>query len=194
MKEGQIYEHLARALYVQGDYQDAIQYAHESIKIGDEFSSSNLGSCGNDTLALLLLYTGDLSGAHAAAQSARRYDEPENNHNASVVFGVIAIRQNDRAAAQEAFAEAVAQADAILTHSTQYLDALDAKGLALCGLTLCESGNRMPEAIETFKAARAINKDAGNVGRVLKLFDALAVADEAGLLAEVRAAAAGELS
>ena len=89
---------------------------------------------------------------------------------------------------------AVDEADAMLTHSAQYFNALDAKGLALCGLTLCESGNRVSEAIEVYKAARAINKDAGIVRRMLKLFDALAVADGAGLLAEARAAAAGELS
>ncbi|HLL71018.1 MAG TPA: tetratricopeptide repeat protein [Pyrinomonadaceae bacterium] len=192
--QGHVHENLARVLNDKGNYQEAIQHAYESIKIGDELSSPTLGSIGNEILALLLLYTGNLSGARAAAESARQYDEPENNHNASVAFGVIAVRQDDRMAAQEAFATAVAQADALLTHSAQYFNALDAKGVALCGLTLCEGGYRVPEAIESFKAARVINKDDGYVKRLLKLFDALAVADEAGLLTVVRAAAAGEMS
>ena len=41
-------------------------------------------------------------------------------------------------------------------------------------------------------AARAINKDAGIVQRVLRLFDELAKADAVGILQKVRAAAAGE--
>lgn len=40
--------------------------------------------------------------------------------------------------------------------------------------------------------ARAINKDKGTVGRVLRLFDALAAVDEEGILKDVRQAAAGE--
>ena len=52
--------------------------------------------------------------------------------------------------------------------------------------------NDAGEAIEVYRAARAINKDAGVVGRVLRLFDTLAESDAAGALAGVRAAAAGE--
>jgi hypothetical protein len=70
--------------------------------------------------------------------------------------------------------------------------ALDTKGLALCGLTLCDGANRTSAAIEAYRAARAINKDAGVVARVLRLFDAVAVVDSAGALKDVRAAAAGE--
>jgi hypothetical protein len=79
-----------------------------------------------------------------------------------------------------------------LTYAAQNYFALDTKGLALCGLTLCDDVNRTPAAIEAYSTARAINKDAGIVGRVLRLFDALAVVDSAGALKEVRAAAAGE--
>jgi hypothetical protein len=47
------------------------------------------------------------------------------------------------------------------------------------------------EAIAAYRAARAINSDAGVVARTLRVLDALMVADSAGLLAEVRTAAAG---
>ena len=49
-----------------------------------------------------------------------------------------------------------------------------------------------PSAVEVYKAARAITQAAGIVRRNLRLFDALAAADFAGVLKEVRAAAAGE--
>jgi hypothetical protein len=41
-----------------------------------------------------------------------------------------------------------------------------------------------------YRSARATNKDAGNVERALRLFDALAVVDSAGVLKDVRTAAA----
>ncbi len=53
---------------------------------------------------------------------------------------------------------------------------------------------RTEQAVRTFRAARAINKDAGIVARVLRLMDALALADPRGteILAEARQAAVGE--
>jgi tetratricopeptide (TPR) repeat protein len=194
LEQGQSHDHLAALLEDKESYEEAIHHARECIRIGNELCSTMLGSNGNATLARLLLYLGELKGARTAAEYSRQYDEPANNHNASVLCGLVTLRQSDRITAREAFATAIAQADAILTQSAQYLDALDAKGLALCGLTLSDTSNRVPEAIEVFKAARAINKDVGYVGRVLRLFDALAVADEAGLLAEARRAASGESS
>jgi hypothetical protein len=79
----------------------------------------------------------------------------------------------------------------LLTYAAQNYFATDTKGLALCGLTLCDGANRTSAAIEAYRSARAINKDAGVVARVLRLFDALAVVDSAGVLKDVRAAAAG---
>ena len=68
--------------------------------------------------------------------------------------------------------------------------ACDTQGLALTGLALASEEQRLPEAIAAYRAARAINRDAGVVRRVLRLFDRLAVADARGILHEVRSAAA----
>lgn len=182
---------LARVLIDNGRYEEGAKLAREGATIGQEIKSPSIIKRNKELLALTALLTSNLVTARSEAEAARQYDEPVNNHNVSALLGIIALRQNDRAAAQEAFAMAVAQSDAMLLHSAQYLTALDAKGLALCGLSLCDSGNHVPEAIEAFRSARAINKDAGIVGRVLRLFDALAVVDETGVLAGARAAAAG---
>lgn len=48
--------------------------------------------------------------------------------------------------------------------------------LALCGLVLCGDRENLPGAIEAYQAARAINRDAGVVGRFLRLLHALALA------------------
>ena len=89
-------------------------------------------------------------------------------------------------------AEAATLADELLMQSAQNYAALDSKGLAACGLALCGEAARLSDAISAYRAARAINKDAGVVKRVLRLFDALAMVDTEGILKDVRPAAAGE--
>jgi tetratricopeptide (TPR) repeat protein len=183
---------LAEVLVDEKKYGEAILNAIEGIKIAEEINSLGSGSYNNGYLALAHLYANNLPGARAAAEAARQYDEPSNNHYVLALLGLIVLRQGDTAAAREAFTEAVAQAETMLTYSAQNFNVLDSKGLALCGLAVCGDAGRVAEAAEAYRAARAINKDAGVVGRVLRLFDALAESDGASLLAGVRAAAAGE--
>jgi tetratricopeptide (TPR) repeat protein len=190
--EGQDLGNLAEIMIDDGNYKEAAKTAMESIEIGKKCNSPLIGCWANGNLALARFCLRDLTEARAAAEAARQYDEPEYNHYVQALLGVIAIKQQDRSTAQEAFASAVAQADQLLAYSAQNFRALDTKALALCGLTLCGQINHAREAIETYRAARAINKDAGIVKRVLRLFDHLAVADGKALLAGVRAAAGGE--
>ena len=117
-------------------------------------------------------------------------DTPDQN--VELTLEVDTLFLDESLAAQAAFAKALTQARDLLTHSPQLYTALYTQGLALCGLALCENVAHMPGAKEAYKAARALTTDAGVVGRVLLLFDALAEADTVGLLAEVRAEAAGE--
>jgi len=128
------------------------------------------------------------------------------------------LRQGERETAQEAFSKSIAQADEILAKTPDYYDALDAKGLALCGLILAGRGDpSMPteandgktvlpdkvtvsagrvaptvdDAIETFRKAREIAPHAGVVKSVLRLFDELVKCDPDGILKAVRPAAEG---
>jgi tetratricopeptide (TPR) repeat protein len=183
---------IANVLIDQGRYEEATQQAQEAANIATEIKGAGIGSYGNTSLACAHLYSGNLSGARAAVETALQYDEPENNGDVLALLGLITLRQGDALAAQEAFATAVSEADGLLAYAAQNYIAMDTKGLALCGLSLCDGVNRASAAIEAYKAARAINKDAGIVARVLRLFDALAVVDSAGALKDVRTAAAGE--
>ena len=115
-----------------------------------------------------------------------------NNHNVSVLVGLIAFRQGDAAAAHEAFVTAVTQCEKLLKLTPQNYDAADAQGLAFCGLALSGDISLTHRAVTAFQSARASNRDAGLVAQLLRLFDVLALADAAGVLAGVRAAAAGE--
>lgn len=181
---------LAETLIDAGHYTKAIQCAIESVRIGEENNAPN--SYSNSHLALANLFIDDLPAARIAAERARQYDEPLNNHYVFALYGVIALRQSDQHTAREMFVTTVERADELLLHSEKNYDALDVKGLAFAGLALCEGSHHIPTAIAVYRAARAINKDAGIVGRVLRLFDELAKADANSVLAEVRSAAAGE--
>jgi tetratricopeptide (TPR) repeat protein len=190
--EGIILGNLAEVLVDEKRYLEATRYGDESVRIAEEINSQFLGSYNGGYLAHARLYANDLSAARAAAEAARQYDEPHNNDYVLALLGLIALRQGDVAAARTAFMEAAAQAETMLTHSAQNSKALDSKGLALCGLAVCGEVGHVAEAAEAYRAARAVSRDAGVVRRVLRLFDTLAEADAAGVLAEVRAAAAGE--
>jgi lipopolysaccharide biosynthesis regulator YciM len=201
--EGADLGNLAEALIDGERYAEAIQNALERVRIGEEIGSPNLGNYNNGLLALAHFFAADLSAARSAAEAARQYDVPRNNHYAMALLGLVALRQGDRAAAHAAFSAAIAQADALLAHTPQLFRASDSKGLALCGLALLEKDltgfeNLSGLAADAYRAARAANADAGGVARVLRLFDALCAAealvesDPEGRLAGVRAAAAGE--
>jgi tetratricopeptide (TPR) repeat protein len=182
-----------------GDLNHAKEFYDQAIQIADEISNVQYQNAGRADLARALLYAGDLAAARAAIEEAQQYDLPLNNHRVQALLGVIALRQGDRPVAKVAFGTAVEQADTLLAHTAQNYAAWDVKGLALCGLALLESDrvsarNRVAEAANAYRAARAINADAGVVGRVLRLLDALALANPTGeeILAEARVAAGGE--
>jgi tetratricopeptide (TPR) repeat protein len=190
--EGCYLANIANVLIDEGRYREAIEQAIEARRIANEVKSSYVGCYSNVNLALSHLYCGDLSSARGTTEVARQYNEPEDNHFVVALMGVIALRQGNAVTAQGAFAEAISETDELLGFTVQNYFALDTKGLALCGLTLCDGVNRTAAASEAYRAARVINRDAGIIARVLRLFDALAVVDAAGVLQAVRAEAAGE--
>ena len=126
-----------------------------------------IGNEGDQILALAQLYSGNLPAARAAAEQARRYDVPRNNHNVLALLGVIALRQNDTPAAREAFSAALAHAEGLLTHTSEYFGALDAMALALAGMGEIEGAHA------AYQAARAVNSEAGIVQRATRLLNQL---------------------
>ena len=175
--------------------QRTLQCFAESIRIADEISFHGAQSYARCGLAQAYLFQNDLTNAHAVINAALQYDEPTNNYNAATLHGIITLRQQERETTKEAFAKSIAQADEILAKTPDYYSALDAKGLALCGLALCR-GDRpaaptIDDAIGTFRAARKIAPHAGVVRSVLRLFDELVKCDEVGVLKDIRKSAEG---
>jgi hypothetical protein len=84
------------------------------------------------------------------------------------------------------------EAQTLLAGEAKDFDSAYARALALAGLALCRDSALSTAAAEGYRAARAISAAPGIVTEVLRVLDALAVADSAGTLKPVRAAAAGE--
>jgi tetratricopeptide (TPR) repeat protein len=168
-------------------WEPAIQRYREAIRIADETGAVQSQSEARSALATAHLLQGELAAARQAAEAAQTLDYPINNANVAALSGVILLRQGEREPARAAFPQAVAQAEALLAHTSENYAALDTKALALGGLVLLGEVARLPEAIAAVQAARAVNRAAGVVRDAARLWDALAVADEAGTLASVRA-------
>jgi tetratricopeptide (TPR) repeat protein len=193
-----------------GNYREAIELALASTKIANAISSPDLQSHCYGGLCLAYLLSEHLTDARDFIEQAQTLNLPRNNFNVSALHGIIALRQEDVNAACQAFARAIAQADEILAKTPDFYGALDAKGLASCGLALTQDLTGLTEshpdkvdsvgdlsglvtqAIETFRKARKIAPHAGVVKSVLRLFDELAKCDESGLLKPVRAAVEGK--
>ncbi len=193
-------ENIGHALASLGEYPEAEAKYRQAIQIADEISVPQIHNFARWGLAKAYLFQSDLVQAREAIEAALHYNVPKNNHNAAALHGIIALRSDEADTARQAFRHAISQADEILAKTPEYYTALDAKGLALCGLVLCaeddgqrttDHGKIIAEAVEAFRKARKIAPHAGVVKSVLRLFDELAKCDEKGMLKEVRKAAEG---
>jgi tetratricopeptide (TPR) repeat protein len=173
------------------EYEKAQENYLQAIKIADEISHPLVQQMARRGLAEAFLVQNDLTNALITIEAGLLYDVLENNHNASVLHGIIALRQRDEITAHQAFTRAIAQADEILAPTPEYYSALDAKGLAYSGLAICEEKKYVVDAIEIFQKARKIAPHAGVVRSVLRLFDELVKCDEEGILKDVRKAVEG---
>ncbi|HRJ59437.1 MAG TPA: tetratricopeptide repeat protein [Anaerolineales bacterium] len=186
---------LAKALTQDGQYASAIAMAKQGLSIAVEIDIP--AAHAYETLSTISLIKGQLDDALFNAQEGTKFDEPNINHNVSTLLGIIALRQGDEVAARGAFLRAIGQADEILSKTAEYYSALDAKGLALCGLALTASDSHLADdchlqAIETFRKARKIAPHAGIVKATLRLFDELAKCEGGDILKEVRQAVEGK--
>jgi len=174
-----------------GDLAKGIEKFREAIDLADGAENNQFQNEARLGLAVAYLLRNELAKAHEVAEAACQYDFPLGNNRAAMVDGIVSLRQNDEASAREAFHAAIGQSNDLLSRNPNRFGAFDVKGLALCGLALCENVKHAALAKEAFQAARALNSAAGIVRRTLRLFDELAKSDKTGVLQEVRAAAAG---
>jgi tetratricopeptide (TPR) repeat protein len=174
-----------------GMWEQAAGYCEQAIRIADQIGFAQVRSEGRLSLATVQLHAGKLDAALETVQAAPADGYPPTAADLALIRGIALARQDKRDAARQAFTEAVRRADTLIEQTHEDYHALDTKALALCGVVLIDDIDRITEASAMFRAARAINQDKGTVRRVLRLFDALAVADRSGILGPVHHAAAG---
>ena len=164
---------LAGVLVDDGRCAEAIVPAQASVEICEAYHLP--ASYSNIALALAHLGTGNLERARLAAEGRaqlRRTDEQPYGPDGAGPGGAAAGRPGGGA---EACTAAIAHANVLLERDAQNVDALDAKMLALCALAICRGGQpsgstEAAEALAAYRAARALNQDAGVVSRLLQLW------------------------
>jgi tetratricopeptide (TPR) repeat protein len=175
----------------QGKWSEAAREFELAIEIADDIGNPQVSRDARESLALVNIYQNNLAGAQAMAAAAQKFDVTLSNYRSSAVLGVVALRQGNTNGARSAFSNATKEAERLIALTANRYDALDFRGLSLCGLALCREPSQIPAAKAVYSAARAVTSDVGIVHTVLQYFDALAQADTDGILAEVRPFAAG---
>ena len=107
--------------------------------------------------------------------------------NVLTLAGLVRLRIGEIANVRETFTAAVNEAETLLGYCRENYRTLDARGLALCGLVLCEKNQQhIQRAVEAFQAARKINRDPGYLKDLLRRFDEMTKEDPEGMLTGVR--------
>ena len=181
------YAYIAEALLEYGNLQDSIKCSIKSSKIADEIEFPLIQGFARWIEAQSNLLLLDFVSASSLIQHAKSYYTHQTNHKILSLMGIICIRQNDIHQARTAFQETIVDADNLLAKTQKYHSALDAKGLALCGLALLteeplQTSPLIEAAIQTFQEARKITKAAGIIKPTSRMLGQLEMCDNGKLL------------
>ena len=175
-----------------GAWREAAEHSQQAMDVADTIGNSEVQNGARQALARVRLLSGDPGAAEQAALAAQYHPYPSGSVRGPLLLGVARLRLGQPAAAARAFGNAVTHAGELIQRAEKAFAQHDMRGLALCGMALTGEPGRVAEAAAAFRAARAITSVPGAVSQVLGLFDVLATADDGGVLAAVRPAAAGE--
>lgn len=166
---------------------EAVKNFNQAIGIADEIGNPQTQNEARYGLALAYLYAGNLTDAHTVVEEACKYNYPFEKPNVLALSGLVHLRLGDFEPARDAFTAAITEAKTLLGYCQKNFKALNAKGLSLCGLVLCEKNKEhIQTAKKAFEAAQKIKKDPGYIKNLLRLFDQMAKEDKEGVLREVR--------
>jgi tetratricopeptide (TPR) repeat protein len=177
---------LAEVLIDSEQYEKAIKYAKDGLKIGEDINSPKLKIENGCALARCYLYQNNLSLAYAQAMTAKKYEIPEHQYYALGLLGLISLRQGDQQLADKSLREALAEIENILDKNARNSTALDIKGLSLTALATFSDEKYFEKAKEAYKKARRISNHAGTVLRALRLLHELEIITSGEKLSEVK--------
>src|SRR5439155_6771782 len=124
----------AHVLIDTGQLGRARRLAESAIKAATDAGNADLCRETYSTLALALLLSGDVAGAHAAADAAARFFHNRRPLAALALPGITHLRRKDRHSAELSFRRAKQEIDRLLDIEPNAVQVLDANGLVLAGL------------------------------------------------------------
>ena len=184
--------HLGNTRLLFGDPAAALIELEGAAKLSDEIENAHCQVESRIAMAMARLQIGKLQDALRDVESIRQTEYGIHLADILTLSGTIRLRLNRRDEAQVDFIKAGEHADHLLQHTPQLYGASESKGLAACGLALCESSKHVSAAIDSYRQARRIVSAPGVVRRALFFFDELAKADSQGILSTVRSDVEGE--
>jgi len=180
---------IGRIAIQKDQWSEAIRYFNQAIGISDEIGNTQIQMKARYGLALAYLFSSNLADAHTIIEEAckYKYNYPFTKPNLLALVGLVRLRIGEVTHALEAFTDAVIEAEMLLGYCRENYKALDAQGLALCGLVMCEKNRQhIQRAVEAFQTARKINRDPGYLKDLLRQFDEMTKEDQEGMLTGVR--------
>jgi len=183
---------LGKILLVEERFDEAAEKQKQGIQLADKIGYISTGSEARYDLGLIFFYQNNLDEAIRIINEALKYDYPLNKHKVLKLQGLIYLLEQDTSKAFKAFTMTIKNAESLVAKDQRNYNVLDSKGIALCGLALCEKEkNYLKEAKHVYSQARKINRDIGYVKRELRLFDKLTKMDEEGMLEGLRTVVSG---
>ncbi|MGW6194816.1 tetratricopeptide repeat protein [Kribbella sp. NPDC055110] len=179
---------LARARLASGDGQRAVELCQEAIRIADTIGDIESAVMVRSVLARARIEAANPAEALSVTSVARSIGYPLEQPTLEVIEGIALLYLGRVREATGAFRAAVDAADQLLSLATGNPDALDARGLACCGLAITDEPARVREAVDAFRRARAVHTAAGTVAEVTRMLARLGAADEHGVLTTALAA------
>lgn len=179
----------AESLIFLKEFNEAKKLAHKALQIANDHDYIAGLSYFNYYLALSEFYSEqpNLDAARISAENASKYNEPLLNHCVWVLLGSIILRQGFPSVASNAFMKAIEHADNLLREYPEDCNALDSKGVAFCGLTLCGETEALSSAKKILEKARKVSRDKGIVDQTLRLIEAISEVDKDKRLIDISA-------
>ncbi|QDU39615.1 Tetratricopeptide repeat protein [Maioricimonas rarisocia] len=186
-----VLESSGHALLMSGDFDAASRRFRDALAVANDKNIVQVQNYAHYGLSLVGLLTGDLESARTECEAAEQYDVQDNNHNVSVVKGIIHLLEAETASATAAFNRCLDHCGCLLSRSPSNFEARYITGVALLGLTVSTEKNRIAESHEAFRLAHEINHDRGVLSRVTRLLEVMSSVDATGRIAGIAAEIAG---
>jgi tetratricopeptide (TPR) repeat protein len=181
--QASILHSLSELLIDTGQYAQALTYAHQGLRIGQEMNNPVLVSHNATALARAYLLTSDLSAAYDAAVVAQEPNVPIIKHYALALQGVISALREDMTEALDAFHAVLQQTTVLLQNNPKNCMAYDTQALAFYGIALYKNHGKAAHIRAAYDDIRSSSQDIGTVHRLQGLFEMLDVKCGQGLVA-----------